>query len=46
MDQGDGKHESEHLEEWRARMASRQAGGLSEAAFCRKHELTNNQVRC
>ncbi len=45
MNQRDGKHESQHLEQWHARIASWQASGLSQAAFCRKHALTKSRFR-
>ncbi len=45
MNRKDSNHESKHLQEWRARIASWQAGGLSQAAFCRKHGLTESRFR-
>ncbi len=45
MNQRDGNHESKHLKEWRARIALRQAGGLSQPAFCPKHGLTESLFR-
>ncbi len=45
MNQKDGKHQSKHLEEWRARIASWQAGGLSQPTFCRKQGLTKIRFR-
>ncbi len=45
MNQRDGKYESKHLEQWRARMASWQVSGLTQAASCRKHGLTESRFR-
>ncbi len=45
MNQRAYKHASKHLEKWRARIALWQASGLTQAAFCRKHGLTESRFR-
>ncbi len=45
MNQKDRKHQSKHVEERRARIASWQAGDLGQPTFCRKHGLTKIRFR-